>query len=507
MIRLLKTYRRITRTLKSSLLGIAVLSSNAFTFQAAQTFAADPELTRLYPSGGQAGTTVNVEATGKFPVWPLQIWSDSEAIEWTCLADSGKVQVKLGPNASPGLHWMRMHAPNGATIARPFLVGQAPELIETEPNDRVQEANAIASLPFTAQGILNKRGDVDLYAVTLADNGLLAATIDGNKWLLSPADVSMQVLDQRGFVLAENIDHVGLDPYLEFRTPKAGTYLVRVFGFPANPDSSIGFSGGSDWVYRLRLNSGSCPFDTAMDHLLQSELSAPATEVAIGQHVTAATAMSVALPAKLHGTIAEPKQANYIRFAAKAGVHYRARVLAREFGSPLDANISVLDSNAKALVQIDDIENNRDPILKWKAPADGEYLFSVVDFHRQGGSDYQYLATIEERPNDFDVNVAADLVSIVVGKETEVVVNVVRESEFAGLVSVTAFGLPASVQCTTEESKHGTDSAGKVTLKLKGTEPFQGPLELRATVVEPKPGHQTVRAVNGKPVWLSVKAE
>ena len=228
------------------------------------TAADPPQLTLLFPAGGQVGTSVEVVASGKFPTWPVHIWSNCPEIEWSCLTEAGKLQAKISDTAQPGLKWIRLYDAAGACDVRPFLIGTDPQSNETEPNERVDTGNAIASLPATVYGILNKTADVDLMAVTLAANQSLVATIDSAKWIQSPADISLQILDSRGFVLAENLDHVGLDPYLEYQAPQAGKFFVRVFGFPATPNSTIAFSGGSDWIYRLRLSDQPQPFSSAL---------------------------------------------------------------------------------------------------------------------------------------------------------------------------------------------------------------------------------------------------
>lgn len=466
-----------------------------------------PELSRIFPAGGQLGSTVDVEATGKFPVWPVQIWSSTSEIEWNCQSDSGKLQAKISGNAVPGLHWMRVYAADGATVVRPFLVGSAPERNELEPNDRVVEANEITALPHSIQGILNKRGDVDSYSVAIKKNDLLVASIDSNKWLQSPADCNLQILDKKGFVLAENLDHVGLDPHLEFRAPQDGRYIVRVFGFPAAPDSSIGFSGGNDWNYRLRLGTVPTAFETTWDYSLQPDLADPSIEISLGQHIVYDDPLVLTLPSKVRGIIQDEKQMHFLRFAASASKHYRIRVLAREFGSELDAMISLFDAQHKELISQDDFEDRRDPILKWKAPTDGDVTLSVSDFHRRGGPDYRFTAIIEERPADFSINIANDLVSASIANAPELVVNVVRESDFAGAIRITAEGLPASVSCSVEESKHGVDSANKVTLKLQGTEAYQGPLQIVARSVELVDHLRTATAPSSKPIWLSISKE
>ena len=495
-----------------ALVGILATSHSAW--------AADkPELTLLSPPGGQIGTSVDVVAQGKFPTWPLKTWTDSPHVQWSCLEESGKLRVEIGPDAELGLHWLRLYEPNGATALRPYLIGSSPEASEVEPNDRASEAQAVDQLPLTVQGVLNRQADVDLFAVQLTQGQLLAATIDSAKWLTSPADISVQILDAHGFVLSENLDHVGLDPYLEFTAPRDGQYLVRLFGFPAAPDSTIAFSGGSDWVYRLRLETVAAPMSSALEFSRQAELTAPATPLELGAHTTLEQALPVELPVRVAGTIAEAKQANFVRFSARKGAHYRFSVLARDCGSPLDATLAVLDADGKHLTQMDDVGQDRDPQLAWQAPADGQFAVSIRDFHHQGGERFAYFLQLEERTADYSASVASDLFTTSVGKELEIAVNVLRELDYTGLIRVSIEDLPSGVSCAAVESSHGSDSAAKVTLKLTAQEPFQGPLRIVASSVidatqgNTKPGETTqdaspqlrqVDTGDHKPLWLSI---
>jgi len=461
-----------------------------------------PELTLLFPPGGQAGTVVNVEATGKFPVWPIQVWSDTDSIHWSCEESSGKLKATIDASAKPGLYWLRLYHPNGATSVRPFLVSDMPEQTEVEPNNRVAEANAVASFPACIQGVLGKRGDVDMVSVMLTAGQKLVATVDASNLLRSPVDAILQLLDPDGFVIAENLDHFGLDPSLEFLAPRDGRYFVRVFGFPSAPDSTIAFGGGADWIYRLRLQSVVAPvLDPSSNGSLGSEAIFRTMEY--GESISRDTAISIEVPARLRGTIAQSGQQNYVRFKGVAGQSYRIQLRAREFGSALDATIAVLDAQGKQLSQQDDVGNVRDPDLKWKAPADGDYLIEVSDFHQTGGPDYGFELLVSAVLPDFSLSVPNDLIQVVVGKETEIQVKLNREGNFAGEILVSLQELPEGVDCPVVKSIQGNDTEKKLTLKVKSTVPFQGPMKISAKAVDLQGSVRIATTDDEKPMWLS----
>ena len=468
-----------------------------------------PELTRLFPSGGQAGHVVEVEATGKFPVWPIQAWSDTDLIQWSFEASSGKLKANIDASAKPGLHWLRLYHPNGATSIRPFLVSDSSEQLEVEPNNRVAEANSITSLPFSVHGVLAKRGDVDMFSMSLSAGQRLIATVDSSNLLQTPVDASLQLLDSDGFVIEENLDRFGLDPCLEFLAPRDGKYFVRVFGFPKTPDSTIAFGGGSDWIYRLRLRSvqfGSDPFpdpESSSQILDESKILTMSPDSAAIRD----DAVSIELPAVVRGILSQTGQQGYLRFRAVAGRQYRVQLIARELGSDLDATVAILDSQGKQLSQQDDVGSDRDPDLKWKAPANGEYFIEIKDFHQAGGSGFRFVLMASQLLPDFKLSIPNDLVQTTIGKETEIQVKLERESDFKGEIVVAMEGVPEGVECTAVKSIHGSESEKKITLRVKSTVPFQGPMRIFGKAADLG---ETVRFAvtdDAKPIWLSSTLE
>lgn len=465
-----------------------------------------PELTRIFPSGGQIGTVVDVEATGKFPVWPIQVWSDTDSIRWSFEEKSGQLKANIDASTKPGLHWIRLYHPNGATLVRPFLVSNAAEQIEVEPNNRVAEANAIVSLPFCFHGSLGKRGDVDLFSTVLTAGQRLVATVDSSQLLRTPVDASLQFLDSRGFVVAENLDHFGLDPRLDFIAPREGKYFVRVFGFPTTPDSTIAFGGGADWIYRLRLQSGGEPL---WDPLHSSQFPAESNIVTLEPDSAAIRddALSIELPAYIRGAISQAGQQSFLRFRAMAGQQYRIQLIARELGSNLDATVAILDSQGKQLSKQDDVGNDRDPDLKWKAPADGEYFIEVKDFHQAGGPGFEFELMVLALVPDFKLSIPSDLIQVTIGKETEIQVKLDRESDFKGEIIVSLEGIPEGVSCPEVKSIHGSDTEKKITLRVKSTVPIQGSVKISAKAADLSDAVRFATTDDAKPIWLSSISE
>ena len=218
--------------------------------------AAPPEVTALFPAGGQQGTTVKVELQGKVDTEKLQLWCDQPGIELAGTEGKDAVQLKIAPDAAAGWCWLGFFNAEGAAAQRPFYIGTVPELNEDEPNNRLSEANKLASTPVVFNGVLRKSGDVDTVSLPVSAGQTLVASLTAKSCLDSPLDAALQIVDARGFILKHSDDVRGMDPQVTFTATTDGVYAVRVFGFPATPDSSIRFSGGATYIYRLTVTAG-----------------------------------------------------------------------------------------------------------------------------------------------------------------------------------------------------------------------------------------------------------
>jgi hypothetical protein len=218
--------------------------------------AAKPEVTGLYPAGGQIGQTVEVEVLGKLGTAPAHVWCDREGISALATKDGKKLTVTISPEAAPGICWLRVWNAEGVSVLRPFVVGRLPEVLEKEPNETLSAAQSVEASGCVVNGKLHKSGELDTFKITLKKGQTLVADVLANQVLGSPMDAVLQITSAKGFLLAQADDSLGFDPRLAFTAPEDGEYFARVFAFPATPDSSIRYAGGADYLYRLTLTTG-----------------------------------------------------------------------------------------------------------------------------------------------------------------------------------------------------------------------------------------------------------
>jgi len=487
----------------------AVLALSGALSHVAQ--AAGPEAKHLFPAGAARGSTVEVTAAGNFGKWPAQVWVNRPDVSVVAAADKGKFSIVVVPEAAPGVRWIRIYDAEGASAPLPFVVGTLAEVNEQEPNDSPKKPQALPGSTCVVNGRLEKRGDVDTFAVSLVKGQTLVAAVTANETLGSPMDTVLQIVSPRGSVLAQSDDERGLDPLLPFTAPADGPYLVRIFAFPATADASISFAGGEAFIYRLTVTTGGFidgalplsvsrggqtevaaygwnlaeadkrraiePLADAADVDLFSPQWANALSLPVVAHRSVLESESndaphprpVELLATFSGRIGEPHDQDAIRFHLAKGQAWQFKLESRSLGYPLDAVLELFDSSGKSLVRADDAGTNPDAEMKYTAGDDGEHTLVVSDLYDHGGPRYFYRLTIAPLDVDFALTVPQHSYALAVGKPLEVPVTIDRRENFAGEIDIQVLGLPDGVTVSPAKSVPQGDTAKTVKLVLTAT--------------------------------------
>jgi hypothetical protein len=450
--------------------------------------AAPPTLAALFPPGAGRGSTVEVTASGTFERWPVQVWVEGTGVQVKPGREKGKLTVTVAADAIPGVRRLRLFDEQGASVARPFIIGVLPEVNEQEPNDDSRKPHVLPKLGVTVNGRLERRGDVDCFALDLKAGRTLVASLDANRSLASPMDGVLQILSSTGFVLAENNDYHGLDPQITFAVPKDGTYIVRLFAFPAVPDASINLAGGERFTYRLTLTTGGW-----VDHAFPMAVSrsSPGTVDLLGWNIpeadrkrtvtpgagfadsvlvfhpeAAGTALvrvephptlthidpgdrkapqSIEIPATISGRIERARTVHAYQFKGRKGQRLTFQIEATSLGFPWEPVLRLTDATARVLAQAQSPALATDPTLSFVVPADGMYRIEVSDLLDHGSPQHLYRLRVSEPEPDFALTCAADAFVLTPGKPLDVVVTVERRNGFTGAIDLSAEGLPAGV--------------------------------------------------------------
>jgi len=456
----------------------------------AQTIhAATPPLDYVFPAGGQQGMSVSVNAGGKFDPWPAKVWIDCPGIEFKAETNNGQFTAQIAKDAPVGPHFIRTYNPDGASAPRWFMVTARTEVLEKEPNDNSKQAQAIAKLPVTINGKLEKNGDVDCFAVNVEAGKWLVAQVDAYS-LGSPVDALLHVMDTNGVRLAFNHDSAqSLDPLLAFKVPKTGTYVVMVAGFVHPPAAEIRYAGSAATVYRLTITDGpyadyvfppsvrrgeKAPLQLLGWNLEKAELIFDASQIAldVGQAIVdapgtdgrlkvlvsdlpgqnevepndkPADAKPISPPCAVNGRLDPAGDEDCFSFKAKKGERFDVIVRSASLGFPPEVSLRIEDSAGKSLARDGGSVEADDPKLAWTAPEDGSYVVAVRDLFRKGGPDYVYRLEIAPPRPDFNATVTEHAIRVQGGKTNELKINVALTNNYTNRLVVVVKDLPAGV--------------------------------------------------------------
>ena len=474
--------------------------------------AVPPKVNYFVPPGGQRGQSVTTTASGEFSNWPVKVWSDRPGVTATCDKDKGKLKLDIAADAVPGVYWLRLVDGEGASSLRPFIVGTLPEVAEDETNDRPEKPQVVPE-KCVVNGKLAKNGDVDGFALELKQGQTLVASLQANSILGSPMDAVLQVCElvarpdtpsrpshTEAFVVAHDHDAVSLDPQVVFTAPRDGRYLVRLFAFPSEPNSTIGFAGGDNFVYRLTITTGGF-----VDHALPLSIGreaaqvrlqgwnlpeSPVVDVPAGdeplvwlfhpdaagswriEHVSTGCVVAVdtsdpsapqeiTLPATISGCLESAADTDAFAFQGQKGQKVRARVHARSLGFPTDATLALVDAGGQVVAEQDDTgRDNRDPLLDAMLPADGAYRVVIRDLAGRGGLRMVYRLTIDTPEPDFELALAADSFVLEGDKPLEIPLTVTGRDGFSESIEVRVTGLPAGVTAESLTVQAAASSGG-----------------------------------------------
>jgi hypothetical protein len=427
---------------------------------------------KIFPMGGQRGVEANIELQGKIEPWPINAWSSHPGITWKAQEAKGKMAVVIAPDTPPGLAFVRFYDQQSASAMIPFVVGDSPIVVETEPNDAYRKPQPVAGARWAFHGILQKSGDVDHIGVSMQRGERWWFSLEANRSLRSPMDGNLQILDAKGNILAQNLDRFGLDPAISWVCPKDEVVSVRVFAFPETPDSTIGYAGGDTFRYVLHGMQGA---STAWDDLQRDAIAInePSDRTA---PTTAGTASS---KLAYWGTFESKGDEDAIAMETVQAGHWRVAAHSIEVGSDADLVLEILDGNGKSLAKQGDSGEIKDPVLKDQMKAPGKYLIVVRDLHRAFGKNHRYrIEWIDERPSVLGT-IAKDVFLGDVGKPIEMEIALERTYECADEATLRLEGLPEGVTCEPVVSRSGDDSAKKVVLKVNASQPCSIPVRVR----------------------------
>ena len=520
-------------------LGVLLAVDVAF----AQQVTTDPASTHIFPAGGRRGTRVDVRVGGEClpPSTRFRLWGDGVTAplelgertsgqyapsprrkpgeQQVTYPREWQSQVEIAAEAPLGAKLWRLSCARGGTGARPFIVGDLPEFIETEPNSLPNEAQRV-ELPVTLNGQIAGESDLDYYRFQANAGDVVRVDVAAAR-LGSTLDPIVEVFGPDGRRVAADDVRVGADPVLAFRALTTGEYRLLV--------SNVTFRGGPSYVYRITLSTAPLVrfafppggqagttrdidfFSLAGDGSLklwrervsfpadigEFWMSGPAGANAVPliagdlsegleteSNNSRESATEFAWPLVMNGQLQTTDDEDWFRLTCRQAVPLSIECSVHPNWSPALPIVSVIDANGGVLATASAVQVTRGNNLRleWRPPADGTFWLKVRDLQQgiRGGPEFVYRLSVREAVPDFGLSLKADVVNVVQGGRVEVEVTVERRGGCVAPVELVVEGLPEGVRIEGHQVAAGQPStklafiadgearSGDVTLRIKG---------------------------------------
>ncbi|MFN4260864.1 MAG: pre-peptidase C-terminal domain-containing protein [Gemmataceae bacterium] len=477
---------------------------------AAVAWADAPVASYIFPAGGQRGRQVAVKVGGlnlhrqcdfQMTGPGVQVSDKLERTETVWfegpvlpLPDSQRAEdypkdmagtVTIAADAPLGVRHWRLATSQGITPAQRFVIGDLPEIVEQEiAGDPVPVP---VTLPVTINGRIFPREDVDIWTFAAGAGQSITCEVVSARLGL-PLDSRLEIVDPQGRVIAENDDGPwGADSFLRFTAPASGTYQVRIH--------DINFQGGQAYVYRLTVTADPFvdrvyPLGGRRGETINLELSgqslpkgsvavplpadAPLScwqRVKIGNQWTnpflldvddvpeyretepndeLSQALAIQCPCVVNGRIAKQGDVDGWALELAKDEYIQCELRAQQLGSPLLGILTILDATGKELARADSGSPiSADPVLFFRAPADGRYVLRVSDrFRSRGGPEFAYRVRVTPAEPGFSLRLPSEALTVTRGSPAKLRVSVERQGGFHEAIELRFDGLPPGVTVT-----------------------------------------------------------
>lgn len=415
---------------------VAALFATASLVASAQ--AGSPRLSFTYPSAGQRGTEIEVTCSGGALADAKGLLFDSPGLECVGLTgvEAGKLKakIKIAPDVKLGEHSYRVVTTSGISDLRLFYVTPFPLVEKVKEKDKPNAVTPIA-LGTTAYGRTQGESQ-DKFEVELKKGQRLGVEVIGARLQTQNIyDPHLTVAKADGTVIAE-VDDCAFsrqDPATSFVAPEDGKYvltvkdstnsgpgechyLLNVGTFP-RPFVAYPAGGHTDENLKVRLigdAAGPLERDVKLsanptprfDLFPEDGQPAPqpvrmrvstfpnVLEAEPNDDIAHAVPTDKALPLALNGIIEKAGDTDHFKVSAKKDETFDVKVFARRVRSPLDSVLTIWNMQG-AQVGANDDDGQLDSGIRWKVPADGEYVIKVEDKLGRGGPDFVYRVEID----------------------------------------------------------------------------------------------------------------
>jgi hypothetical protein len=457
--------------------------------------AGTPRCLALTPAGCQRGAEITLSGRGSNLDDFQTIQFDEPGFDVEVLkAEKGRFEakVKVGAQVRTGEHHCRVVTASGVADVRAFLVTPFPMVAELEDKAVPGKVQPLV-LGTTVYGQVQNE-DVDRFEVELKKGQRLSVEVFASKLQTQQInDTLLQITKADGSQVIEVDDgsFSQQDPIVSVVVPEDGKYVVSLkestnaglgespylmsigtfprpvvaypLGGQAGQELPLRLIGDASGVIEKTVKLPEQERDAFEVYTEDAQLAPQPTLVRVSafpnvleeepnQDIVKAPATALSPPFALNGVLSEKGDVDAFKFTAKKGQEFDLNVYARKLRSPVDTVIAVHDAKG-ARLGLNDDGGHPDSYLRWKAPADGEFVVTVQDQLQRGGPDYAYRVEVTAPQAkvglwlpEMILNNNQERRAVVVPRGNRYATLVrAKRTDFAGDVTVSAEGLPQGV--------------------------------------------------------------
>ncbi|QDT42999.1 hypothetical protein Pan241w_30940 [Gimesia alba] len=250
----------------STLVGFAALLLLALTLPLDQSAWAQlpaATLSSIQPTGAQQGTEVEVKITGvnleqvsslhfSHPGITAVPKQKQNAKTKTTATVPNTFIVSVTPDVPQGAYEVRASGYYGVSSPRSFVISSLPEVLETEPNNQIDQSQQVQAGTII-NGVISA-GDFDAFQFK-AKQGQRLLILCEAKQIDAYWEPILTLFDSEGRQLQEARDTTFHDLILDFTPPKDGIYTIQIHDLLYADGRYVG-GRNNPCFYRLTINDG-----------------------------------------------------------------------------------------------------------------------------------------------------------------------------------------------------------------------------------------------------------
>ncbi len=368
-------------------------------------------------------------------------------------------RIVLPPETPTGLGVVRWVPSQSPAITSLVLIDRLPTASEIAGPAQKDRAHALLLHPPVASEGEWTGVEAHYFRLELAANEPVNLEVVAQR-LGREVDPLLRILSADGTELARanDSDGSGLDPWLKFTAPAAGSYLVEVTDLRQPP--------GNHRQYRLRVGGFEITPLVWLPEAPLLSLPGPVPPTAEVRVVTGPPVNGVALPnslpLRLNGRSRPVGARDAFTFTAEKDQRWRVELADRRIGSVGDF-IARIETMAGRVLAETDLNKPDAAILNFSFPAKGGYRLVVEEIKLGGGPGFDYEVEVHAGGPDFLLQLTDTHSEVAVGGTATVGVKIQRRG-YDGPLKLAVQGLPPGIEI---EGADVATKANEATLKLK----------------------------------------